>query len=138
MRASVIFAPHFVHGASIRRSRNKVGTGGEAGMNALQNRRAHLRRQDGGFGPVTILAATRPRRALCVRTVTTCVYRKLKLGRSDGEVRQGWRVIWLQIRQNVRQLARYRACIGSSCYIYVGILLIAERPEDVRRSRIDR
>jgi len=22
-----------------------------------------------------------------------CVYRKLKLGRSDGEVRQGWRVI---------------------------------------------
>jgi Lipocalin-like domain len=25
--------------------------------------------------------------------VTTCVYRKLKLERSDGEVRQGWRVI---------------------------------------------
>jgi class 3 adenylate cyclase len=23
----------------------------------------------------------------------TCVYRKLKRGRSDGEVRQGWRVI---------------------------------------------
>jgi hypothetical protein len=27
-----------VHGASIRRSRNKVGTGGEAGMNALQTK----------------------------------------------------------------------------------------------------
>src|SRR5665647_519041 len=38
MRASVIFAPHFVHGASIRRSRNKVGAGGEAGMNALQTK----------------------------------------------------------------------------------------------------
>jgi hypothetical protein len=38
MRASVIFPPHFVHGASIRRSRNKVGTGGEAGMDALQTK----------------------------------------------------------------------------------------------------
>src|SRR5450759_2326398 len=36
MRASVIFAPHFVHGSSIRRSRNKVGTLGEAGMIAHQ------------------------------------------------------------------------------------------------------
>jgi len=27
------------------------------------------------------------------RIVKTCVYRKLKLGRSGGEVRQGWRVI---------------------------------------------
>src|SRR5450759_1489766 len=39
MRASVIFAPHFVHGASIRRSRNKVGARGEAGINTLQIRR---------------------------------------------------------------------------------------------------
>src|SRR5664279_4733109 len=38
MRASVILAPHFMHGASIRRSRNKVGTGGEAGMDALQTK----------------------------------------------------------------------------------------------------
>src|SRR5665647_3922593 len=41
MRASVIFAPHFVHGASIRRSRNKVGAGGEASMNALQTKWSH-------------------------------------------------------------------------------------------------
>jgi hypothetical protein len=27
------------------------------------------------------------------RTHAGCVYRKLKLGRSGGEVRQGWRVI---------------------------------------------
>src|SRR5450759_2498113 len=41
MRASVIFAPHFVHGASIRRSRNKVGAWGETGMNAHHTRREH-------------------------------------------------------------------------------------------------
>src|SRR6266446_4446421 len=29
----------------------------------------------------------------CKKIATTCVYRKLKLGRSGGEVRQGWHVI---------------------------------------------
>jgi hypothetical protein len=32
-------------------------------------------------------------RAQVTAIATGCVYRKLKLGRSGGEVRQGWRVI---------------------------------------------
>jgi hypothetical protein len=28
-----------------------------------------------------------------IRSPESCVYRKLRLGRSGGEVRQGWRVI---------------------------------------------
>ena len=80
---------------SPRSSRLRVGAC--VRLNGDNNQDKKIHEQFHGGSPIS--AWLRPAQrssgqaAMPSTATVTCVYRKLKLGRSDGEVRQGWRVI---------------------------------------------